>query len=299
MTEKSLFLRNIWYYAFPSHQLNQGRSVVKTLLTEEILFERTEAGKVTASQHQKHTAARSYPTCEVQGNIWIYIADEGKSYAIEAVPEVPYFGNQTHQLSCTMRFPSSIDHAVVGLVDPAHVAFVHQAWWWRSPVQLNEVVKTFDPSPYGFTMRRHPLEQQTFLYRLLGRNPEVEISFQLPGIRIESISTNQHQACNLTTATPISETETEVTNLLYTTLPWVPLLKPLLSSFMHSFLAQDREVLSKQQIGLQYDPSMTLVGDADAQARWYYRLKREFAAAAEAGRPFVNPIQPQTLSWRS
>jgi phenylpropionate dioxygenase-like ring-hydroxylating dioxygenase large terminal subunit len=105
MPTPSLFLRNIWYYALPSRHLKQGSKVVKTLLGEAILFERTGEGKVTALQYWEQAAAKSYPTCEVQGNIWIYMARERGSYAAEAAPRVPYIGNQTHQLSCTMRFP--------------------------------------------------------------------------------------------------------------------------------------------------------------------------------------------------
>jgi hypothetical protein len=87
--------------------------------------------------------------------------------------------------------------------------------------------------------------------------------------------------------------------MFYTTLPWFPILQPLLLWFTRSFLNQDREILLKQQIGLKHHPSLTLVGDADAQARWYYRLKAEFARSQMQGRSFVNPIKKKTLRWRS
>ena len=28
--------------------------------------------------------------------------------------------------------PCNVDHGIIGLMDPAHGPFVHQAWWWRS-----------------------------------------------------------------------------------------------------------------------------------------------------------------------
>jgi hypothetical protein len=68
---------------------------------------------------------------------------------------------------------------------------------------------------------------------------------------------------------------------------------------MHSFLAQDRHILAQQKTRLKDNPATMLVGDADAQARWYYRLKKEFALAKAEGRPFVNPISAKTLRWRS
>jgi hypothetical protein len=41
------------------------------------------------------------------------------------------------------------------------------------------------------------------------------------------------------------------------------------------------------------------MGDPDAQARWYIRVKKEYARATAEGRPFRNPLKPRTLRWRS
>ncbi|MBD2529339.1 aromatic ring-hydroxylating dioxygenase subunit alpha [Nostoc flagelliforme FACHB-838] len=295
MAKIPLFLRNTWYYALPSKQLKPGQILSKTLLNELIIFSRDRSGKVFA----KRSETKSYPIQEAQGNIWIYMSNDETSLILEDIPRIPEFADQVYQAVESICLPCDVDHAVVGLIDPAHIAFVHQAWWWRSPETLNEVAKTFEPSLYGFTMRKHPLEQQTFFYRLIGNNPQIEISFRLPGIRIEKVSTEKHLVCNLTAITPISETETEETTMFYTTLPWFPILKPLLLWFTRSFLNQDREILLKQQIGLKYNSPLTLVGDADAQARWYYRLKAEFAKSQIQGRSFVNPIKEKTLRWRS
>lgn len=257
---------------------------------------------LTEDQHLdlSRFGVKSYPVQEAQGNIWIYMPEE-KSKTVDPPfdpPQVPGF-NSAYQAAVVLPFPCFVDHAVVGLMDPAHVPFVHQAWWWRSDPTLMEEVKTFDPSPYGFTMRRHKLERQTLLYRLIGSEPEVEISFQLPGVRFESVITKQHRLVNLTTITPINETETEVTTLFYTTLPWFNALKPLLLPVVRSFLNQDREMVVKQQDGLKYNPALMLIKDADTQARWYYQIKVEYARAIAEHRPFVNPIKEQTLRWRS
>jgi phenylpropionate dioxygenase-like ring-hydroxylating dioxygenase large terminal subunit len=245
---------------------------------------------------------KQYLVQEVQGNIWIYMPEndqiEGNLPEID-IPLVPGFPNQSYQAIETLRFPCFVDHAVVGLMDPAHVPFVHRVWWWRSDAVLSDEVKAFDPIPYGFTMRRHQLERQTFFYKLIGDTPEVEISFQLPGVRIEQITTKSHTVCNLTTITPITETETEVTTTFYTTLPWFAPLKPILLPFMRAFLNQDRDMVVKQQIGLQSNPPLMLVDDADAQARWYYQLRAEFARAQAENRPFINPVKEQVLRWRS
>jgi phenylpropionate dioxygenase-like ring-hydroxylating dioxygenase large terminal subunit len=244
---------------------------------------------------------RRYPVREVQGNIWIYMSDVERG-EVEPVGEVPVlagFENATYQAAYTMEFPCFVDHAVVGLMDPSHVPFVHRAWWWRNDAVLTDEIKTFDPSPYGFTMRRHRLERQTFFYRLIGGDVEVEIAFRLPGIRIEQIITKTNRVCNLTVITPLSETQTEVTTLFYTTIGWFEPLVPMLMPFISSFLGQDRDMVVKQQIGLQSDPPLMLIRDADTQAIWYYQLRSEFIKSIAEGREFNNPVKSQVLKWRS
>jgi phenylpropionate dioxygenase-like ring-hydroxylating dioxygenase large terminal subunit len=245
---------------------------------------------------------KQYPVREVQGNIWIYMAAADTATASQPeidIPVVPEFGDQPYQLVETVQFPCFIDHAVVGLMDPAHGPFVHRAWWWRSRGALFEKAKAFDPSPYGFTMRRHQLLKKSHAYRLLGGMPEVEITFRLPSVRIEHISIGQHTVCNLTALTPISPTQTLVNSAFYWTLPWLSALKPLVRPFVRAFLNQDGALVTKQQVGLKHDPKMLLIKDADTQAIWYYQLKAEFARATAEGRPFVNPVKEQVLRWRS
>lgn len=244
---------------------------------------------------------RRYPVQEVQGNIWIYMSDQerGDAEVTHPVPVVAGFEGETYQSTLTMKFPCFIDHAVVGLMDPAHVPFVHRAWWWRTDAILTDEIKAFDPSPYGFTMRRHRLERETFFYRLLGGNTETEISFQLPGVRIEQIVTDTNRVANLTVITPISETETEVTTIFYTTIGWFKPLQPILLPFISTFLGQDREMVVKQQIGLKHNPPLMLIRDGDTQAKWYYQLRSEFVKSIAENREFANPVKSQILHWRS
>jgi hypothetical protein len=76
-------------------------------------------------------------------------------------------------------------------------------------------------------------------------------------------------------------------------------LKPLLLPFVRVFLGQDRDIMARLQQGLRHDPPLMLIGDADTQAKWYYRIKNEYARARNEGRPFVNPIKDRVLRWRS
>jgi phenylpropionate dioxygenase-like ring-hydroxylating dioxygenase large terminal subunit len=240
---------------------------------------------------------RSYPTREVQGNLWIYFGDDPAT-----APEIPVldgFDACAANLVETVRFGAAIDHAVVGLMDPAHGPFVHRAWWWRSRRSIREKAKAFAPSPFGFTMSRHAPSQNSRAYRLLGSAPETEIVFRLPSIRVEHIRAGRYRVCNLTAITPVDDRVSEINHCVYWTAPWLSTLKPLLRRYVRAFLRQDRDIMERQQHGLRFNPPLTLIDDADTQAKWYYRLKREYRRALAEGRPFANPVEPRTLHWRS
>jgi phenylpropionate dioxygenase-like ring-hydroxylating dioxygenase large terminal subunit len=240
---------------------------------------------------------RSYPVREVQGNIWVFFGDDPA-----AAPDIPVldgFEEAVPQLVDNVQLPAAIDHAVVGLMDPAHGPFVHRAWWWRSRRSIHHKKKDFVPSPFGFTMSRHPPSQNSRAYRLLGGRPETEIVFRLPSIRLEYIRAGRHRVANLTAITPIDSDHSEIHHCIYWTAPWLGALKPLLRRYVRTFLRQDRDIMLRQRQGLAFDPPLLLIDDADTQAKWYYRLKREYRRARAEGRPFANPVRPRTLEWRS
>ena len=241
---------------------------------------------------------RRYPVREVQGNIWVYFGDATPP-AHPASPKSRGSRTPRRGSSKACALPAAIDHAVVGLMDPAHGPFVHRAWWWRSRNSIHAKAKAFAPSPWGFTMTRHRPSANSRGYRLIGGVPETEIVFRLPGVRIEQIRAGRHAVCNLTAITPIDDRTTEINHCIYWTAPWLSVLKPLLRPYVRAFLHQDRAIMERQQQGLRWDPPLMLVDDADTQAKWYYRLKREYRRARAENRPFANPIKPRTLEWRS
>ena len=243
--------------------------------------------------------APRYPVREVQGNVWVYFGDAPD--AAPAIPTVEGFPADTApQVAESVRFDATYDHAVIGLMDPGHVPFVHRSWFWRSGRAFAEKEKSFAPSPFGFTMVRHQTSGNSRAYKLLGGGPaETDIAFALPGLRIEHTQVGRHRLVNMTAMTPLDDTTVELNNCLYWTMPWLTPLKPVLLPFIRKFLGQDRDALGRQSEGLKYDPQLMLVGDADLQARWYERLKREYHAARAENRPFRNPVEPRTLRWRS
>ena len=240
---------------------------------------------------------RRYPCCEVQGNIWIYFGDETDEMIDP--PEIPDIGDRRPNTTFTMPFPCHVDHAVIGLMDPAHGPFVHRAWWWRSGSSIHEKAKAFAPALRGFKMVRHPPSSNSAAYKLLGGEMTTEISFQLPSVRIEHIRAGKHVLCGLTAVTPVSETETELNHMIYWTQPWLTPLKPLLRPFARVFLKQERDIVTMQQEGLKHDPKLMLINDANMQAKCYYRLKDAWAKSTDTGVPFENPVKAQELRWRS
>jgi phenylpropionate dioxygenase-like ring-hydroxylating dioxygenase large terminal subunit len=240
---------------------------------------------------------KAYPLSEVQGNLWIYFGEDPAG--APAVPVMPEIGERAPDLFESMRFPCSIDHAVVGLMDPAHGPFVHRAWWWRGRRSIHEKAKAFAASPFGFTMLRHAPSRNSNAYKVLGGAPETEIVFRLPSVRIEHIRIGRHALVNLTAVTPLSASECAVNHAIWWTLPHLTLLKPLLRPFARAFLRQDRDIMALQAKGLAHQPSLMLINDADTQARWYYRLKNEYVRARTERRDFVNPVTDRVLRWRS
>jgi phenylpropionate dioxygenase-like ring-hydroxylating dioxygenase large terminal subunit len=246
---------------------------------------------------------RAYPCREVQGNLWVYVGDRepGEGHDGQArPPELPGIGERAASVSLCSHFPCDADHAAFGLMDPTHAAFVHTSWWWKKQARtLRHKQKEFEPTPLGWRMKRHALPKENRAYRILGRHVTTEISYRLPGIRVEHIQGDRHTVVGLTAITPLNEKESEVHQCLYWTLPWLGLFSPIVRRLAWAFLMQDREVVVQQQEGLSYNPNLMLINDADTQARWYHQLKQEWQRSRAEDRPFRNPIQPRTLQWRS
>ena len=239
-----------------------------------------------------------YAAVERQGNIWVFFG--GDPAAAPAVPHLEGVADDAApRIAETMRFAAAIDHAVVGLMDPAHGPFVHRAWWWRGGRSAHEKAKAFAPSDWGFTMSRHAPSANSRGYKLLGGASETEIAFRLPSVRVEQIRAGRFHVVNLTAITPVDDKTTEINHCIYWDVPWLSLLKPLLRPYVRAFLRQDGDIMARQAQGLRFDPVLSLIDDADTQARWYYQLKREYRRARAEGRPFENPVKPRTLRWRS
>ncbi len=244
---------------------------------------------------------RRYPTAESQGLVFIWMAGDARGEGLpdSAPPTFPGVVGGAPKLALTMEFAAHIDHAVVGLMDPAHGPFVHQQWWWRSQASMHAKAKRFAPTEAGFAMVRHPPSSNSRAYVLLGGRPETEITFRLPGLRWEHVTVGARQVLSLTCLTPLNEGSTRITQILWSDHPVFTVLAPFVREGAMRFLRQDGDMVTLQNQGLKYDPSLVWIDDADRQARWYHALKREWIASRREGRPFVNPVEATTLRWTS
>lgn len=240
----------------------------------------------------------SYPVCEQDGLLWIYFPAHEQEAPKTTPPKVPIRNTKPRWME-SQHFPCGIDHAVIGLMDPAHAPYVHGRWWWR--VRPREKAKHYAPLPTGFVMTRHAPTKAA--YKLFGgAQVSTEITFELPSTRFETISGSifgrSFDICGLTVCTPLTDNETQVTQIFYWP-AWMSFIRPFFMLLGPTFLGDDRKMVVQQQQGLQFDPPLMLIQDSDVPAMWYHRLKKAWAESVANRTPFVNPVQERTLRWRS
>jgi len=251
----------------------------------------------TQPQDTSHIRVKSFPCRDVQGNVWIYAGRPSDD--LPEPPMLPEVEARHLRVDGMMSFQCGMDRATLGLVDPAHGPYVHTSWLRRSDRDRREKEKRFVPSHLGFTMARHSTKTAQALW-FMPRSMEIEVSFQLPGVHFECVRAGKHVFTGMITATPLTASETQVNYNLYWTMPWLEPARPVVAFFLHNFFAQDRRAMKGLAIAAADKPApLTLIGDPDAQAVWYFKLKQEYLRSRSEGRPFENPVQETLLRWRT
>jgi phenylpropionate dioxygenase-like ring-hydroxylating dioxygenase large terminal subunit len=257
--------------------------------------------------------AGSFPCEERDGYIWAYMTNpEGRAPLaadaaprIPAAPELPTFSPRYKIAHLWADLPCSVDHGIIGLMDPAHGPFVHQAWWWRSRRSIRDKAKQFEPIPNGFRMCPHAPSANSAPYKILklitGEPATTMIDFVLPNQRFEQIRAGRYWLTSRTTVTPVRRDLCRLDFVAaWNILPWFPIVSFIIHVLGPRFIRQDTEVIEKQSLGLKYEDRMMLVDDADRQARWYFELKAAHIESQRTGEPLRHPLSgPVTLRWRS
>jgi phenylpropionate dioxygenase-like ring-hydroxylating dioxygenase large terminal subunit len=275
---------------------------------------------LTADQNLKveRIFAGSYPCEEQDGFVWVYVPDPGPpgagftapEEAPEPAPQIDKFeeiSSGNYKLAyLTAEMPVSIDHGIIGLMDPAHGPFVHQAWWWRSRHSIHEKKKNFEPIANGFRMSAHTPSSNSAPYKLLRLYAAADsitttIDFVLPNLRREIIQAGKYWFSSLTTVTPITRNQCRIDVVAaWNIFRWMPLGAGLLKFVFAKFVEQDRRTMELQAEGLRHNPHLMLIDDADRPAKWYFQLKAAYLEAKRTGNEMKHPMNgPVTLKWRS
>lgn len=271
---------------------------------------------LTADQKLKvdRIYAGSYPTEERDGYVWVFIPEPGPqgagfSKAAEPEsesPEIQKFSGKYKTAYLTADLPVSVDHGIIGLMDPAHGPFVHQAWWWRTRHSIHEKQKNFEPILNGFRMSAHTPSSNSAPYKLLKLYADASsitttIDFVLPNLRYETIRAGKYWFSSLTTVTPITRNHCRIDVVAcWNIFSWVPFGPSLLKFVFAKFVEQDRHTMELQAEGLKHNPHLMLIDDADRPAKWYFGLKAAHLEAKRTGAEMKHPLPgPVTLKWRS
>jgi hypothetical protein len=187
------------------------------------------------------------------------------------------------------------------LMDPAHGPFVHQSWFWRKRASIHEKQKQFEPIPNGFRMSPHSPSSNSAPYQLLkkitGETVTTTVDFVLPNLRSEIDRSGKLWFSSRATVTPVRR---DLCRIDFVAAWNIPFPAALFRLFGEKFLKQDQQTMIQQAEGLRHHPHLTLIDDADRQAKWYFALKANLLESRRTATPMVHPMTgPVTLRWRS
>jgi phenylpropionate dioxygenase-like ring-hydroxylating dioxygenase large terminal subunit len=244
--------------------------------------------------------------CEDQdGYVWVFIpGSEHRLASRPSAPRLPVFSPNYRITRLSADLPVHVDHGIIGLMDPAHGPFVHQAWWWRSRHSIHVKEKTFEPIPDGFRICAHSPSANSAAYRLLGvygKPITTTIEFVLPNMRFEQIHCGNYWFSSRATVTPIDAGHCRLDFCAaWNLFRHVPFMVSIFRVFARMFIGQDQRTMAKQAEGLKYSPNLMLIDDADRPAKWYFQLKQAYLEAERTGEAMQHPIPgPVVLHWRS
>ncbi len=200
---------------------------------------------------------RHYPLREQDGLLWVYVA--AKNEVPKSEPPRIAIADPKPRWTEIQTFRCDIDHAVIGLMDPVHAAYVHDHWWWKRTPRLKE--KHYAPLPTGFVMTPHKPSKPA--YSLLG-DVTTEITFELPSTRFEIIKGRlfgrPFTVVGLTLCTPREAEHTDIIQVFYWP-AWLSFIRPFFMALGPTFIADDRKMVELQREGLKFSPNLMLIQD--------------------------------------
>jgi len=247
--------------------------------------------------------AGSYPCEEQDGFVWVYIPDpspQGAGFAKpeeapEPAPQIEKFEETPGETSSgkyklaylTADMPVSIDHGIIGLMDPAHAPSCTRPGGGAAAIASMRNKRISNPS-HGFRMSAHTPSSNSAPYKLLRLYAAADsitttIDFVLPNLRREIIRAGKYWFSSLTTVTPITRISAASTCRGLESFP----LAALWSRIAKIRLRQIRRTGSPHHgtagEGLEHNPHLMLIDDADRPAKWYFQLKAAHLEAKRTG----------------
>ena len=267
----------------------------------------------TAAQQAKVGKIRAgHVPCEERDSfIWVYLADparaeRGPAATLPPAPALPVYSERYRHFDLSHEVPISADHGLVSLMDPAHGPFVHRQWWVLARALLGahreESRVNVEPIPMGFREVIDTVVEEGWSRRMAGADSmRAEADFVLPNLRIGRFRFGKFWFTGLVSVTPLTPTTCRFDQrYAWHCLYYLPFAATILKLLFWLFFVQDRRTLSRQAEGLGRIPRLTLMGDADCLARWYFQIKRAYVEAQRAGTEFVHPIREAvTLTYRN
>ena len=153
----------------------------------------------------------------------------------------------------TADLPCNVDHGIIGLMDPAHGPFVHQAWWWRSRASIHEKTKHFEPIrrrlPHVRARAQRQLRPLQIARRLRRAHHHDQIDFQsCPIVVSKPSAAAKNGSASLTTVTPVTAVHLPHRRLrrLEHLLPRAHSSRTIAKFFGNRFVRQDQQTMIEQ-----------------------------------------------------
>lgn len=289
------FIANMWYVADRLRALPMSGTLDTTICGLPLQLRRDTAG---VHAHLKDSPGMALPCRICDDLLWVFIPEDPRQINIRQ--DIPRFGGPKARVRFMQKviIPANQDDAIYGLLDPAHTPFVHRSPLWRGDGILKEKTKRFQPTWLGFTMQPHA-PVNSGIYKLIGGAITVRIDFRLPGLRAEYIENSRHTVLGLTALTPVDERHTVLRQIFYWNSPVLDVIRPVAGLVARPFLQQDVDIMALRRMNEAYAGKGMLLGDSDRQFLWYQQLKKAWAESGHCETTFRNPLQPETLRWRT
>ena len=236
-----------------------------------------------------------FPIRESDGIIWLYLGTRPE--LAPPVPALALAGKTRCRVAVSVLVEASYDLSVLSLIDPGHVGYVHNSWWWRPTATAQEKVKDFEPLPFGFRMKAHKAGELARLSPPRAAADGSRLSAARPADRADSPRRARDRQRDLRHADRCAP---DAADQCAAVGPAATHAARAGDQMGRAGLPAPGPADSRtRSAGLERKPTMLLLGQADRLAQWYFRLKRDYATARREGTVFANELTPERLRWRT